>query len=459
MALKESPRMEGDVASSVHGGRDCALGLDPGSTGLKKACVLVRRREVEVMRAEAARRTFVSFPASRITFRHFSLPLSDKKRLKEVIAEDLADSLPFPLEEMAWDFCQRGHGDIFAVAALKNDIREAAAAAPVESAALDAEPFAYSRAAAASGLKDCLVVDFGAMKTLFCQISAGNVQWVRVILKGGESLSQEISLARSLQEEAAESLKRTEGLNLPEARTFLGDLLGLAYLPMPLTSPVILVCGGGAALPGLVPFLEKNLHVSCELFPMPPGLSPYEHVVALGMALKGKLGEAGVALTESVSQPVLWKTWGVLLLLPVLLFSLNTKLHEAAREKKYQQIRQEMVRVVKANYPSVKKVMYPVDQFNSLLQEEKKQVTSQESDFIKYLEDLGKSLEGKGIRIHEMDLEENSFRLKGEAPSFDAIEKWRSELSAQVASAEIGEQKTTTDRKISFEMRLTLKKQ
>jgi len=458
MAIKESLRLTGEVPGSRQAGRDCSLGLDMGSKGLKKVCVLVRRREVEVMKADAARKTFASFPASRITFRHFTLPFSDKRRLKEVIGEDLADSLPFPIEDVAWDFCVRGHGDIFAVAALKADVKEVLRAASDDLAGLDAEPFAYSRAAAAAGIKDALVVDFGAGKTLFCQITGGRLEWVRVIMRGGEALSGELASARSIPLEEAERLKKSQGLNLPEVRAFLGDMLGMAYLPATLTVPLILICGGGAALPGLAPFLEKNLHVACELFPMPEGLTPFEHVVAFGTALKGKIGESGVALSESATAPALWKTWGILLLLPVLLFSINLKLHEASLEKKYQLARQEMVSVVQSNYPSVKKVMYPVDQFKSLLQEEKKQVTREEGDTLKCLEDVGKSLEKKDIRIHEIDLEENNFKLKGEAPTFDAIERWRSELSGLVASAEIGEQKTTTDKRISFEMRLTLKK-
>lgn len=89
----------------------------------------------------------------------------------------------------------------------------------------------------------------------------------------------------------AEDLKRRRGTELPEVKAFLAELLEEALLPRPLTQRRVLLCGGGANMPGLRAYLHSQLGIEPEPFPMPPLLSPHEHVSALGAALSARFGQ------------------------------------------------------------------------------------------------------------------------------------------------------------------------
>jgi hypothetical protein len=235
-------------------------------------------------------------PSDGLTFRRLTLPPAGREVRSRVVREELAFSLPFPLEEAVWDYTA-DQQDALVVVARRDRIRSLRSQVG-DRVDLDAEPLAYLRAALAAGVRSALVMDWGASKTTFCAIEDGRLEWIRVLLRGGLALTAHLAARRGLEPAAAEELKAREGTRLPEVQQWLEELLAEAFLPEPLPYERLLVCGGGAAMPGLLELLEARLGRRPEPFPVPEPLSPYRDVAAYGAALAARPGLPRVHLRE-----------------------------------------------------------------------------------------------------------------------------------------------------------------
>jgi hypothetical protein len=230
---------------------------------------------------------YVALPCSGLTFRRMFLPRASKTIRQQVITEELSYSLPFPLTEAHYGAVEMGEEAWVTVASdsVVQPIRDL-----YPKAHLEAEPLCYLRAAKAAGIQQALVVDFGASKTVFCGVENGQIGTVRVLLRGGEALTEELANEASLSRDEAELKKRDEGTEHPTVRRFLHELLEEALLPSPLPYRRVLICGGGSATHGLLRLLSKiwGDDVDVEPFPLPGMLLPTDHVVAYGAALAGR---------------------------------------------------------------------------------------------------------------------------------------------------------------------------
>lgn len=269
-------------------------GIDAGSSG---------RREVTVGLFSGAdvggggSSRVLALSSAALTFRRLGLPMAGKEVRRQVIAEELSYSLPFPLHNAAWDWTE-SQDEAWVVVAPEKSLDEAERTA--SGAAIDAEPLCYLRAAKAAGIESGLVIDFGASKTTFCALEGGRVEWVRVMLKGGDTLTRRLSQSRQIDEQQAEQLKRSQGTDLRDCVAFLDELLEQAILPDPLPYERVLLCGGGSGLPGLPDFLKQRLPqgTTISFFPLPGDLVSQRHVVAFGAALSGRPGSVRVRLSR-----------------------------------------------------------------------------------------------------------------------------------------------------------------
>ena len=164
----------------------------------------------------------VALPSSGLTFRRLFLPSAAKSVRQQVVAEELSYSLPFPLAEAHYGTVERGDEAWVVIAA---DSVVAPLRDLYPKAELEAEPLCYLRAARAAGISTALVVDFGATKTVFCGLENGQVGNVRVLLRGGERLTDEVMAAAGCSREQAEILKREEGVTHKTVRQFYLELV------------------------------------------------------------------------------------------------------------------------------------------------------------------------------------------------------------------------------------------
>jgi len=264
-----------------------SVGIDRGRTNVREVSVNLLSGAASAGMAAPILGQYVALPSSGLTFRRMFLPRASKAIRQQVITEELSYSLPFPLTEAHYGAVEMGEEAWVTVAAdaVVHPMRDL-----YPKAQLEAEPLCYLRAARAAGIQQALVVDFGASKTVFCGVENGQVGTVRVLLRGGEALTEEIANETGLSVDEAELKKREEGTEHPTVRRFFQELLEEALLPSPLPYRRVLICGGGAATQGLLHLLSQlwGSDVDVEPFPLPGLLQPTDHVVAYGAALAGR---------------------------------------------------------------------------------------------------------------------------------------------------------------------------
>ncbi len=291
----------------------------------------------------------VALPSSGLTFRRLFLPRAAKSVRQQVVAEELSYSLPFPLAEAHYGTVERGDEAWVVIAA---DSVVAPLRHLYPKAELEAEPLCYLRAARAAGISTALVVDFGATKTVFCGIENGQVGNVRVLLRGGDRLTEEVMAAAGCGREQAELLKREEGVAHKTVRQFYLELVEEALLPSPLPYARVLLCGGGSATNGLMKLLSDHWgkDVDVEPFPLPGLLMPTDHVVAYGAALAGRVAATRLNMDHSFHQTGRSDSlrWGpiVLTALLMLLMALATETRLNGAKQKERQLHDSLVAAV-----------------------------------------------------------------------------------------------------------------
>ena len=292
-----------------------SVGIDRGRTDDREVSVNLLNGAPVMGMAAPVLGQYVALPCSGLTFRRMFLPRANKTVRQQVITEELSYSLPFPLTEAHYGAVEMGEEAWVTVAAdsVVQPIRDL-----YPKAQLEVEPLCYLRAAKAAGIQQALVVDFGASKTVFCGIENGQVGTVRVLLRGGEALTEELANEINLSKDEAELKKRAEGTEHPRVRRFYQELLEEALLPSPLPYRRVLICGGGSATHGLLRLLSKlwGDDVDVEPFPLPGMLLPTDHVVAYGAALAGRPKAVRLQMQHSFQHAA--ETGGKLSLAPLI---------------------------------------------------------------------------------------------------------------------------------------------
>ena len=149
---------------------------------------------------------------------------------------------------------------------------------PKDSFALDAEPFSLARMAKVLNLPSLQILDFGKRKTTSVEVDNFNLQSYRVLLRGGDYLTQKVAQKLEVSPEEAEKIKLQRGLELEFLKEALDEIL--KNLPLKKDKPLLL-SGGGSRLKGLKEFLEEKGFSLVEFKTVPP-----EKISALGAALK-----------------------------------------------------------------------------------------------------------------------------------------------------------------------------
>lgn len=230
------------------------------------------------------RRVALALPGSAVITRKFSLPADlDEDQLELQVEAEAAQLIPFPLSEVALDFCvlgpsagTAGYQEVLVAAARKDRVEDrqgVAEAAGLEPVIVDVEPYASRLAARRaierlSGGQRNLVValfEIGSQSTALQVVRNDEMIYERDQPVGGEGLTQMIERQYGLPREEAELRKKQGGAGLPAdyastvLQPFLDSLvqeLGRALQFFFTSTPHnkvdhILLSGGSANLPGL----------------------------------------------------------------------------------------------------------------------------------------------------------------------------------------------------------------
>lgn len=384
----------------------------------------------------------VALPSSGLTFRRLFLPRAAKAVRQQVVAEELSYSLPFSLAEAHYGTVERGDEAWVVIAAdsVVAPLREL-----YPKAELEAEPLCYLRAARVAGISTALVVDFGASKTVFCGIENGQVGTVRVLLRGGERLTEEVMAAAGCGREQAEILKREEGASHKTVRQFYLELVEEALLPSPMPYARVLLCGGGSATTGLMKLLSEHWgkDVDVEPFPLPGQLMPTDHVVAYGAALAGRPAATRLNMDHSFHQT---GRSDRLRIAPIVLTALLMLLMVAATEtrldgakQKEQQLRESLVTAVTPLVPGA--AQKPTEELakalKTRLEAQKSASLSSPTRILATIAKGSESVTGKRkATVTNLTFEDQKLKWEGRVSSLKDSEDIRTSLESVMSDVE-----------------------
>ncbi len=217
----------------------------------------------------------IVMPRGQVTTRISAFPAADHDELRRVVEYDLADHIPFPLEQVVFDFQelgpsadQPGLNDVLVVAAPLELVREymrVAESAGLDVAAITVDALALDDLARMLGREPPglgAVVAVEARATTINISQGERLRLTRSVAVGSRQLSRAMADDLGITLEEAEQLKLAQGLGLLSrepppagARAWLESLLGeirrsaLSFGPARLSRLVLV--GRESSLPGL----------------------------------------------------------------------------------------------------------------------------------------------------------------------------------------------------------------
>lgn len=299
---------------------------------LKKALKDLKGRQIDT------KYVIASLPEEKAFLQVIQLPRMKPEELTQAIRFEAENYIPYSIDTVYLDFQivppvhdHLDHLDVLLASLPKATVDSYVSVlqkAGLIPQALEIESLAVSRALIEKELAPVpvLVVDFGATRTSFIVFSGYSLRFTASITVSSQQLTKSIAKSLTVDEKVAEELKKRYGVGATENSE--GRQVFEALIP-PLVDLVeqirkhidyydshpfhqhlgqkegrirkILLCGGGANLPGLSEFLTKELKIETSLgnpwvniFPAPfkkvPPLPFHESLrfaTALGLALRG----------------------------------------------------------------------------------------------------------------------------------------------------------------------------
>ena len=302
---------------------------NPAGEGIRRAQVAIALREM--MHELHIKRGTVNYAiaAQSVFLRFVKLPLVDEEKIDRIIGFEAQQNVPFPINEVVWDYQLVGGGSDeqvrVVIVAIKADYLEDVNAA-IEESGLQVDKiglattglynaFRYNY----SELSGCsLLVDIGARTTNLVFIEPGNV-FFRNIPIGGNSITAAIAKEFGEPFAAAELRKKRDGFvslggvyseaadsdvarvskiarnTMTRLHTELMRSITYYRAQQQGSRPErVFLCGGSAGMPYMREFFHEKLKVPIEFF------NPLRNVAAVGSAPVPELARSAYLLGEVV---------------------------------------------------------------------------------------------------------------------------------------------------------------
>src|SRR5260370_5971183 len=307
---------------------------EPGGEGMRQAQIAIVLREM--MHEMQIKRGTVNYAiAAQSAFLRFvKLPLVDEEKIDRIIGFEAQQNVPFPMNEVVWDYQLVGGGSDeqvrVVIVAIKTDYLEDINAA-VEESGLRVEKVGIATTALYNAFRSnyseilgwCLLVDISARTTNLVFIEPGNV-FFRNIPIGGNSSTAAIAKAFAEPFAAAELRKKRDGfvsLGGVYAEPAASDVARVSKIARNTMTRLhtelmrsitfyraqqqgsrpdrIFLCGGSAGMPYIREFFHEKLKVPIEFF------NPLRNVTAVGLAPAPELARSAYLLGEVVGLALL----------------------------------------------------------------------------------------------------------------------------------------------------------
>ncbi|MEI6206299.1 MAG: type II secretion system protein GspL [Desulfuromonadales bacterium] len=377
-------------------------------------------------------RVILCLPPALFAQRSVSLPISDLKKVREVLPAHLQGEIALPIEELMLEVMPVSEDRFLALWARKKDLGAAIATfreAGIEPQIVSSLPFALARLPGVPS--DCAVCDGSTL----------------AILKGGRLTyfrSFNCAITTSILVTTLAALELS-GESLPPRLCFVGEggrgLADAGILPLPVVT---------AEVPPELGHLFKN----DETFRQLAGLYAVAHASYAGTLPDFRRGELVWTAGDARLRRKLMLAGTLSVAVIVLLFIIKG-LHYRAAAADIASLNKSVATIYREIFPSRVKA---VDEISEIKGEIRKLTGLETSSG--YLDILKKLAEAKGSTInglYEAELEGRSLRIKGDARSAQAVNEFKTALAPLLAVSELGEVKSRPDGTVTFSLTGTLK--
>lgn len=276
----------------------------------------------------ASKEVSVSIPESQAFTRLIKLPYLSDQEVASAIAWQAEPYIPIPIEEASLSHVilerhepkaqDPGAVDVLLVASPKNIIQrylKVAELAGLTIVGIETELIAMARSVAPAGATT-VIVDLGALTTDIAIVKNKQVIVSRSITTAGDTLTRAISTSLAVNMEQAESYKKTYGLDASQLEGKVKETIAPVFnviveevkksvqyykseIKRDDAVTLAVVVGGGAGLPGIIPYLSENLGIEVSVGDPFASISK-DPTLAQSLANYGPLYSVAVGLAQNV---------------------------------------------------------------------------------------------------------------------------------------------------------------
>ena len=359
-------------------------------------------------------------------------PLTDLRKVREVLPAQLQGEMALPVEEAVFDLLPAAVGKILALWAKRADIAHAIdifKTAGLEPHVVSAVPFAWSFL---PGLgSDCVLCDGNAVAV----IEEGRLTFVRAI-SGAEPGKQLGSTLSALE---------LSGIKVPARLLLLGEQAGVlaAAEGLPLAAELL-------EMPNEQALLFRNNDTFQQLAGL-FAVARASHAAALPDFRRGELA----CTTDDAKLRRKMALTATLVLVVVLLLFVSKGLQYRAALADLTSLNASIATIYREIFPTRAKA---VDELAEIKGEIRKlagvEISSSVMDLLKQLAEV----KGSGVNgLYEAELEGLALRVKGDARSAQAVNEFKSSLTPLLATIELGEVRSRPDGMVTFTLTGALK--
>ncbi len=412
--------------------RRSAILLGAASFGLDGGVTLADAARQIAGALNGSPRVVLCLPSHLFAQRQVSLPLTDLRKVREVMPSQIQGEIALPVEELVLDALPAGEGRFLALWARKSDISHAVELfreVGIEPQVVSCQLFAWSSIPGIGA--ECAVCDGSALALM----DGGRLTFFQ---------ASDVPLTPSRISATLSALELT-GSRMPARLTLVGT--------------------GSAALGG-----SDGLILPAELLTAPPDTGHLFKNEATFQQLAGlyavaKASQAG-ALPDFRRGELTWTAGDALirrkLLISGVLAAVFIALLFVSKLLQYSAVNADIASLDKS-ISSIYREIFPtrakaVDEVSEIKGEIRKLAGADTSSGV--LDILKKLAEAKGTAInglYEAEVEGRSLRIKGDARSAQAAGEFKAALAPFMSSAELGEVKSRPDGTVSFSLTGTLR--
>lgn len=377
-------------------------------------------------------RVVLCLPPALFAQRSVALPLTNLRKVREVLPAQLQGDIALPVEELALEVMPVEEGQFLALWARRSDISAAIVQfreAGIEPHVVSSLPFALADMPGVPS--DCAVCDGSTLALL----KGGRLTYFRA----SDSALTSPTIAATL------SALELSGETLPPRLCLVGPgasrLADYDTLPLPVEA---------VEVPSELGHLFKN----DETFHQLAGLYAVARASFAGTLPDFRQGDLAWTAGDAKLRKKLILT-GILAAVIIVLLFINKGLQYRAAVADMSSLNKSIATIYREIFPTRAKA---VDEISEVKGEIRKLVGVESSSG--YLDLMKKLAEAKGNSInglYEAELEGRSLRIKGDARSAQAVNEFKTTLAPLLANVELGEVKSRPDGTVGFSLTGTLK--